>query len=52
MYALDLNTKIGVIGICYINLALERLFTAKFAVIGFDINQPRINGLWCIKKEY
>jgi len=39
------NTKIAVIGLGYVGLPLARLFATKYPVIGFDINQSRINGL-------
>ena len=37
--------KIGIIGLGYVGLPLARLFATKFAVVGFDINQPRIEEL-------
>lgn len=39
------NLKIAVIGLGYVGLPLARLFATKYAVIGFDINQSRIDGL-------
>jgi len=45
---MDINTpqtKIAVIGLGYVGLPLARLFATKYPVIGFDINQARINGL-------
>lgn len=39
------NTKIAVIGLGYVGLPLARLFATKYAVVGFDINQPRISEL-------
>src|SRR5690606_17468266 len=39
------QTKIAVIGLGYVGLPLARLFATKYPVIGFDINQGRINGL-------
>lgn len=39
------NTKIAVIGLGYVGLPLARLFATKYPVIGFDINQGRINEL-------
>lgn len=39
------NTKIAVIGLGYVGLPLARLFATKYPVIGFDINQARINEL-------
>lgn len=40
-----MNTKIGVIGLGYVGLPLARLFATKYDVVGFDINQPRVNEL-------
>lgn len=37
--------KIAVIGLGYVGLPLARLFATKFPVIGFDINQKRIDEL-------
>ncbi len=37
--------KIAVIGLGYVGLPLARLFGTKYAVVGFDINQKRINEL-------
>lgn len=37
--------KISVIGLGYVGLPLARLFATKYPVIGFDINQKRINEL-------
>ncbi|MFD2562460.1 nucleotide sugar dehydrogenase [Aquimarina rubra] len=39
------DIKIGIIGLGYVGLPLARLFATKFPVIGFDINQKRINEL-------
>ncbi|MDT0686594.1 nucleotide sugar dehydrogenase [Autumnicola psychrophila] len=39
------NTNIAVIGLGYVGLPLARLFAEKFPVIGFDINQKRVNEL-------
>ncbi len=39
------NIKIGIIGLGYVGLPLARLFATKFPVIGFDINQNRIDEL-------
>ncbi|MDT0689794.1 nucleotide sugar dehydrogenase [Salegentibacter sp. F188] len=39
------NTNIAVIGLGYVGLPLARLFAEKFSVIGFDINQKRVNEL-------
>jgi len=40
-----MNTKIAVIGLGYVGLPLARLFATKYPVVGFDINQNRINEL-------
>ncbi len=37
--------KIAVIGLGYVGLPLARLFATKYQVVGFDINQNRINSL-------
>ena len=37
--------KIGIIGLGYVGLPLARLFATKYAVIGFDINQNRVDEL-------
>ncbi len=39
------NIKIAVIGLGYVGLPLARLFATKYPVIGFDINQKRIEEL-------
>lgn len=40
-----MSIKIAVIGLGYVGLPLARLFASKYPVVGFDINQSRINGL-------
>jgi UDP-N-acetyl-D-galactosamine dehydrogenase len=40
-----MSTKIAIIGLGYVGLPLARLFATKFNVVGFDINQNRINEL-------
>lgn len=40
-----MNTKIAVIGLGYVGLPLARLFATQYAVVGFDINRPRIKEL-------
>lgn len=40
-----MNTKIAVIGLGYVGLPLARLFATKYPVVGFDINQKRIQEL-------
>ena len=37
--------RISVIGLGYVGLPLARLFATKYPVVGFDINQSRINEL-------
>lgn len=39
------NIKLAVIGLGYVGLPLARLFATKYAVVGFDINQKRIQEL-------
>jgi UDP-N-acetyl-D-glucosamine/UDP-N-acetyl-D-galactosamine dehydrogenase len=39
------HIKIGIIGLGYVGLPLARLFATKYNVVGFDINQKRINEL-------
>src|SRR5690554_5872003 len=39
------NTRIAVIGLGYVGLPLARLFATKYPVIGFDINEKRVNEL-------
>ncbi|WP_378173642.1 nucleotide sugar dehydrogenase [Aquimarina sp. SS2-1] len=39
------DIKIAIIGLGYVGLPLARLFATKFPVIGFDINQKRIDEL-------
>lgn len=40
-----MNIKIAVIGLGYVGLPLARLFATKYPVVGFDINQKRIEEL-------
>lgn len=42
---LEQNIKIAVIGLGYVGLPLARLFATKYSVIGFDINETRVNSL-------
>ena len=35
--------KIAIIGLSYVGLPLAAAFAEKHEVIGFDINQPRVN---------
>lgn len=37
--------KIAVVGLGYVGLPLARLFATKYTVVGFDINQARVNEL-------
>ena len=37
--------QIAIIGLGYVGLPLARLFATKFPVVGFDINQKRIEEL-------
>jgi UDP-N-acetyl-D-galactosamine dehydrogenase len=37
--------RIGVIGLGYVGLPLARLFATRFPVVGFDINQKRVDEL-------
>ncbi|MEJ5051881.1 nucleotide sugar dehydrogenase [Chryseobacterium culicis] len=39
---MNIQNKIGIIGLGYVGLPLARLFATKYAVVGFDINQARI----------
>ncbi|MBN8566787.1 MAG: nucleotide sugar dehydrogenase [Flavobacteriales bacterium] len=40
-----MSIKIAVIGLGYVGLPLARLFATKYPVVGFDINQNRVNEL-------
>ena len=37
--------KIAVVGLGYVGLPLARLFATKYSVVGFDINQKRVDEL-------
>jgi UDP-N-acetyl-D-galactosamine dehydrogenase len=39
---MEFNSKIAIIGLGYVGLPLARLFATRYAVVGFDINQPRV----------
>ncbi|WP_299524614.1 nucleotide sugar dehydrogenase, partial [uncultured Lutibacter sp.] len=39
------NRRIAIIGLGYVGLPLARLFATKYPVVGFDINQGRVNEL-------
>ncbi|OYX26035.1 MAG: UDP-N-acetyl-D-galactosamine dehydrogenase [Flavobacteriales bacterium 32-35-8] len=39
------HIKIAIIGLGYVGLPLARLFATKYSVVGFDINQKRIDQL-------
>jgi len=40
-----MSIRIAIIGLGYVGLPLARLFATKYPVVGFDINQSRINEL-------
>jgi UDP-N-acetyl-D-galactosamine dehydrogenase len=40
-----MDIKIGIIGLGYVGLPLARLFATKYPVVGFDINQNRVDEL-------
>jgi UDP-N-acetyl-D-galactosamine dehydrogenase len=40
-----MSIKIGIIGLGYVGLPLARLFATKYSVVGFDIQQQRVNEL-------
>ena len=40
-----MNHKITIVGLGYVGLPLARLFSTKFPVVGFDINEKRIKEL-------
>ncbi|WP_370895417.1 nucleotide sugar dehydrogenase [Chryseobacterium gossypii] len=42
---MNTQIKIGIIGLGYVGLPLARLFATKYSVVGFDINQNRIEEL-------
>jgi len=42
---LNTTIKIGIIGLGYVGLPLARLFATQYSVVGFDINQSRIDSL-------
>lgn len=42
---MNTDIKIAVIGLGYVGLPLARLFATKYSVVGFDINQSRIETL-------
>lgn len=42
---MESNLKVAVIGLGYVGLPLARLFATKHAVIGFDINESRVEEL-------
>ena len=42
---MDKDIKIAVIGLGYVGLPLARLFATQFSVVGFDINQSRVDTL-------
>ena len=40
-----MNKKICIIGLGYVGLPLAHAFSKKYQVVGFDINEPRVNEL-------
>ena len=42
---MDKEIKIAIIGLGYVGLPLARLFATQYSVVGFDINQDRIDAL-------
>ena len=42
---MNTNIKIAIIGLGYVGLPLARLFATQYSVVGFDINQTRIDAL-------
>lgn len=40
-----MSIKVSIIGLGYVGLPLARLLATKYPVVGFDINEPRINEL-------
>lgn len=46
-----MNHKITIIGLGYVGLPLARLFSTKYPVVGFDINEKRITELSAGKDE-
>lgn len=42
---MNYNSKIAVVGLGYVGLPLARLFATQYTVVGFDINQKRIDAL-------
>ncbi|MEL1240087.1 nucleotide sugar dehydrogenase [Flavobacterium flavipallidum] len=42
---MNYNSRIAVIGLGYVGLPLARLFATQYTVVGFDINQKRIDAL-------
>ena len=42
---MEQNFKIGIIGLGYVGLPLAAEFAKKYPVVGFDINQKRVNEL-------
>ena len=44
-FTMESKIKIAVIGLGYVGLPLARLFATQYSVVGFDINQSRIDSL-------
>lgn len=40
-----MSSRIGIVGLGYVGLPLARLFATKYPVVGFDINQNRVDDL-------
>ena len=40
---MDKQIKICVIGLGYVGLPLDRLFSTKYPTVGFDMNQKRVD---------
>lgn len=44
MYNIE-KMKIAIVGLGYVGLPLARLFATKYSVVGFDINEMRVNAI-------
>ncbi len=42
---MNTNIKLGIVGLGYVGLPLARLFATQYAVVGFDINENRVQSL-------
>ena len=45
MYSFNKKPQIAIIGLGYVGLPLAVAFAEKYSVVGFDINQQRVNEL-------